>query len=131
MRSRGWLYLGWLLRTLGLVLFAALAKPLVGGLASVFFAAGLGIMMPPLQSMSTNTVADELRGGVLGVYQSTISLSTIVSTAVAGFIFAFDPAMPYWIGALLSLVVLLPSIALIKQTGAHLHKVSPAGSPAD
>ena len=127
-----WLVIfGLLLRTLGLVLFAALARPLVGGLASVFFAAGLGIMMPPLQSMSTNTVADELRGGVLGVYQSTISLSTIVSTAVAGFIFAFDPAMPYWIGALLSLVVLLPSIALIKQTGAHLHKVSPAGSPAD
>ena len=46
-------------------------------------------MMPPLQSLSTRTVADQMRGGVLGVYQSTISLSIIVSTAISGVIFAY------------------------------------------
>ena len=82
-------------------------------------------MMPSLQSLSTNTVADELRGGVLGVYQSTISLSTIVSTAVSGFIFAFNPTSPIGLGAVLSLVVLIPSLLLVRQTNAKM-RFSPA-----
>lgn len=116
---------GLIVRSFGLFIFAALATPLFGAVASLCFAVGIGIMMPPLQSMSTTSVADELRGGVLGVYQSTISLSTIVSTAIAGVIFALNPTWPFWIGGLLSVVVLLPAIILIKQTGAKLRRPAP------
>lgn len=109
-------------RTTGLFIFAALAAPLTGGVAALFFATGVGLMMPPLQALATTTVADEMRGGVLGVYQSTLSLSTIASTAVAGTIFALNPHNPYWLGAALSLVVLVPAFVLVRRTGAGRRK---------
>jgi MFS transporter, DHA1 family, tetracycline resistance protein len=110
--------LGLVLRTLGLLTFATLAIPFMGGLGGVLFATGVGLMMPPLQSLATTTVADELRGGVLGVYQSVVSLSVIFSTAVAGTIFALNPTFPYWLGALLSLLGLLPAFVLVRRTQA-------------
>ena len=76
--------IGLTLRTIGLFIFAALATVFFGAIGSLFFAVGMGLMMPPLQSLSTHTVADELRGGVLGIYQSTMNLSIIFSTAVSG-----------------------------------------------
>ena len=117
--DEAWLVvIGLVIRSIGLLGFALFATPLVGAFASLFFAMGIGLMMPPLQSLSTTAVSDELRGGVLGVYQSTISLSTIVSTAIAGTIFLIDPSFPFLIGALLSLVVVLPAIFLVRQTHA-------------
>lgn len=111
-----WLVIiGTFLRAVGLILFAIFSLPLVGAFASVFFAVGMGLMMPSLQSLSTNTVADELRGGVLGVYQSSLSLATIISTAVAGVIFAINPTVPFWLGGILSLVTLLLAVALVRQ----------------
>ena len=68
---------GLAIRTVALFMFAALTTVFFGAIGSLLFAVGMGLMMPPLQSLSTQTVADELRGGVLGVYQSTISLSII------------------------------------------------------
>jgi DHA1 family multidrug resistance protein-like MFS transporter len=122
---------GTLVRALGLFLYAVIATPYLGVLASVITAIGMGVMMPPLQSMSTRTVADELRGGVLGIYQSTISLSTIISTAIAGVIFAFNPTYPFWIGGLLSMLVLAPALLLVKQMGGKLSKPETAVAPAD
>ena len=119
MFDEAWLVvIGLLIRTVGLLGFAVFATPIVGAFSSLLFAMGIGLMMPSLQSLSTNTVADELRGGVLGVYQSTISLSTIASTFIAGTIFLWDPTYPFFIGALLSLVVVLPALLLVKRTGA-------------
>ncbi len=121
MFDEAWLVvIGLSIRTLGLLGFAVFATPIIGALSSLFFAMGVGLMMPPLQSLSTNTVADELRGGVLGVYQSTISLSTIVSTFIAGTMYLWNPRLPFYIGALLSVVVLLPAFLLVKRTGAGL-----------
>jgi len=125
------LVMGLVLRTIGLFIFAALATPLLGGVAALFFAMGVGLMMPPLQSLATMTVADELRGGVLGVYQSTISLSTIVSTAVAGTIFALHPTSPYWTGAISSLVVIAPAFVLVRRTGAGRRKPASVTAPTD
>ena len=125
------LVMGLVLRTIGLFIFAALATPLLGGVAALFFAMGVGLMMPPLQSLATMTVADELRGGVLGVYQSTISLSTIVSTAVAGTIFALHPTSPYWTGAVSSLVVIVPAFVLVRRTGAGRRKPASVTAPTD
>lgn len=107
--------IGLTLRTTGLLIFAALTTFFFGAVGSLLFAIGMGLMMPPLQSLSTNTVADELRGGVLGVYQSTISLSIIISTAISGTIYALNPTGPYWIGAGLSTLVFFPAILLVRQ----------------
>ncbi len=110
-----WLVIvGSLIRTVGLVIFAALAVPLWGAVASVLFAVGMGLLMPPLQSLATRTVADEQRGAVLGFYQSVVSLATIISTAVAGIIFNVNPTTPFWIGAVLSLAAVLPAVVLIR-----------------
>lgn len=99
-------------RTLGTFIFAVAAAPVVGAVAAVFFAMGMGLMMPPLQSMATYTVPDEVRGGVLGYYQSTISVAVIVSTAVAGVLFALQPAFPYWLASGLGLLALFPAVLL-------------------
>ena len=130
--DEAWLVvIGVTVRATGLFIYAALAIPVAGGFASLLFAIGMGLMMPPLQALSTDTVADELRGGVLGVYQSTISLSTIVSTAIGGFIFAANVAAPFWIGGVLSILALIPAFVLIQQTGARAHRASVPVTPLE
>jgi predicted MFS family arabinose efflux permease len=105
--------LGTLLRAAALATFASIASPWLGVPGALLFAAGQGLMMPPLQSLATRTAAEAVRGGVLGIYQSSVSLATILSTAVAGVIFSINPVIPYWIGASLSLVVVLPGLILL------------------
>lgn len=75
---------GTALRAVGSFIFALITTPWLGPFGSIFFAIGIGIMMPPLQSLATTTVDDQERGGVLGLYQSAINLSTIFSTALGG-----------------------------------------------
>ena len=53
---------------------------------------------------------------MLGIYQSTANLGIIISTAIAGVIFAFHPTLPYWLGALLSLFLILPALWLVRCT---------------
>ncbi len=110
------------IRGIGVFIFAIALTPYVGALGSFAFALGMGLLMPPLQSMTTRTVEDELRGGVLGVYQSVISIATIASTAVAGVLFAILPTVPYWVGVGLTLVALLPAIFLVKKMPKPAHK---------
>jgi len=104
-------------RVVSSVIFAALISPLYAAFAAVFYAMGSGFMMPSLQSLATDTVDDELRGEVLGVYQSSISLSIILSTAVAGIIFAVNATLPFWIGGILGFVAFIPAIALYRKYG--------------
>ncbi len=107
--------IGGLLRALGMFFFAAATVPWLGLPGSVFFAMGMGLMMPPLQSLSTRTVPDAVRGEVLGLYQSTVSLATIFSTALGGVIFAINPRYPYWTGMTLSLFALIPAYYFLKR----------------
>jgi DHA1 family tetracycline resistance protein-like MFS transporter len=107
--------IGGLVRSVGMFFFAAATTPWLGLPGSVFFAMGMGMMMPPLQSLSTRTVSDEVRGGVLGLYQSTVSLATIFSTALGGIIFAQNPRYPYWIGMGLSLLALIPAYFFLRR----------------
>ncbi|HSM58465.1 MAG TPA: MFS transporter [Candidatus Sulfomarinibacteraceae bacterium] len=106
------IFLGSIVRSVGLFIFALFAIPLLGALASLLFAVGMGLLMPPIQSLATQTVPDHMRGGVLGVYQSSVSLATIVATAVSGVIFSLSPTLPYWIGGTISLLALLPALLL-------------------
>lgn len=119
--------IGTLLRSLGLLIFAIITNPWLGPFGSLFFAAGLGMMMPSLQSLTTRTVPDEVRGGALGLYQSVVSLSTIISTAIAGIIFNLSPTTPYWIALALSMLSLIPAIIIWQR--ARMKNLSPDHVP--
>ena len=106
--------LGSLLRTIGMTIYALVTTPWLGAFGSLFFAVGFGIASPPLQSMSTALVSDQDRGGVLGMFQSSVNLSTIISTAIAGVFFSRGPTVPYWIGAATSLVAVMAMIGLMR-----------------
>lgn len=123
--------LGNLVRTAGLFIFAIIASPWIAAGGSLLFAAGMGLMMPPLQSLATRTVADDMRGGVLGFYQSSVSMATIISTAIAGVIFSLSPTMPFWIGVILSLVALIPASVLFHRSPGNQTIPEKAGALAD
>jgi MFS transporter, DHA1 family, tetracycline resistance protein len=106
---------GALIRTVGLAIFALITTPWLGPFGSFFFALGMGIMMPPLQSYTTRLVPDEMRGGVLGLYQSAVSLAIIFSTALGGFLFSISPVTPYWLAAGLSVLVVIPVLTWLRQ----------------
>lgn len=111
-----WLvFAGSTIRAASLFLLALTTSPWLAAVSSLLFAVGMALLMPALQSLATQTVDDELRGGVLGFYQSSVSLATIVSTAIAGVIFAVAPTVPYWIGGALSLLALIPALLLPLQ----------------
>lgn len=99
--------LGTISRAVGSFLFVMAVTPVIGAFGSIFFALGMGLMMPPLQSLTTKVVDDEVRGGVLGLYQSSISLATIFSTALAGSLYAITPTTPYWLAFAMSLAIIL------------------------
>jgi len=127
-----WLVIqGALVRMVGLMILAVISSPWPAAVSCLFFAVGMGLMMPPLQSLATRTVAETNRGGVLGVYQSSASLAIIFSTAIAGAIFTISPALPYWIGAILSLVVVLPAGIVLRLSRQAKLNPAEAMNPAD
>lgn len=122
--------IGSLLRGASMYIFAIITNALFGTAAMVLFAVGSGLMMPALQSLSTTTVGDEVRGGVLGLYQSAISLSTIVSTAIGGTLFEITPATPYFVGGTLFMVSILPGLLVLRlvNNGDLKQEAVPAGA---
>ncbi|NJL93050.1 MAG: MFS transporter [Anaerolineae bacterium] len=116
---------GSLLRALGLGLLALITSPYPAAASVLVFAVGTGLMMPPLQSISTRTVPDAMRGGVLGVYQSAISLAIIGSTAISGSLFALEPHLPYGVGMVLFLLMALPILALRRRVQPRLPEAAP------
>ena len=105
---------GIVVRAVGLLTIAISTFPLVTALGSAVFACGMGLTTPPTQSVATKTVADALRGGMLGLYQSVASLGTIISTAIGGVLFAIDPFLAFRVGAALAFLALLPAVALTR-----------------
>ena len=78
----------------------------------ILFAIGNGLLTPALQSLVTKTVSPALRGAILGLLQSVMNLAVIFSTAVSGTLFALDPNLPNWLGALLYSLSLVPGMFL-------------------
>ena len=118
--------MGSVLRTIGMFIYAIVTTPWLGAFGSLFFAVGYGIASPPLQSMSTSLVSDQDRGGVLGMFQSSINLSTIISTAIAGVLFARGPTVPFWVGAASSFLVVLAMIGMMRWMPTHTVRASEA-----
>lgn len=111
--------IGDVLRAFGVLSLVMFTSPLlVGPVSLIAFAVGSGLMMPSLQSLATVTVHDDLRGGVLGVYQSATSLGVILGSALGGVLFSVAPTRPFLIGGLLFLVILLPA-NLLRRTPAR------------
>lgn len=90
---------GIIIRIFGLIYFALLTNPWLGPIGSITLALGLGISVPPLQSIATKAVSDNLRGEALGVFTSTANLAIIFSTALTGVLFSLNPTFPFWVGA--------------------------------
>ena len=109
--------IGMVMRGVGFFLLAIFTSPWLAALSSILFASGMGLLMPTLQSITTKTVDDTVRGGILGVYQSVTSVGTILSTGIAGVLFALSPFVPYWVGGALSVVMLVPALLLMRQLG--------------
>jgi hypothetical protein len=119
---------GSFLRAGAMLLWAVLTAPWLGPIAALTFAVGTGLMMPPLQSLATRTVADELRGGVLGVYQSSVSLSTIIATAISGTLFDIQPSLPYWVGGFLFMFIGIHALRLLKWSPSAIEKTVSASA---
>jgi DHA1 family tetracycline resistance protein-like MFS transporter len=122
--------IGTLLRALSMFLFVLIIAPIMAGLGGVFFALGSGLMMPPLQSLATETVADELRGGVLGLFQSAASLSTIFGSALAGILFALEPTIPFWLGGVVFLLMTFPALVILRWSRS-VSRLAPAAATVD
>jgi DHA1 family tetracycline resistance protein-like MFS transporter len=113
--ERWMVILGTGLRAFGVLSMTVLTSPwLVGPVSLLTFAVGSGIMMPSLQSLATTSAADEIRGGVLGVYQSATSLGIILGSALAGVLFGIAPTMPFLVGGTLFVLMLMPGFALLR-----------------
>lgn len=106
---------GNLVRTAGTTIFALARTPALAFLGTVLFPFGQGVMMPSLQSLATQTVADDQRGVVLGIYQSALSLAIIAGTGVGGSIFAASPALPFWVATGMGVLAILPAVVLSRQ----------------
>ncbi|GMQ93914.1 MAG: tetracycline resistance MFS efflux pump [Acidimicrobiia bacterium] len=104
-------------RTGSLGLFAIATMVWVAGLGSAMFAVGSGLLIPTLQALATRSVDDSMRGGVLGVFQSTTSLAVIMSTAVSGVLFAISPHTPFMVAFVLSGLSLVPALMLSRYYG--------------
>lgn len=103
---------GALLRGTSMFILAVALGPLLAALSTIIFSVGNSLMMPPLQSLTTKMVPPDQRGAILGIYQSVINLAVIFSTAIAGSLFALNPASPYWLSGTLFWLSLLPGLFL-------------------
>ncbi len=111
---------GSILRALGSVFYALARTPWAALPASIAFPLGIGITMPSLQSLATRTVPDQMRGGVLGVYQSSISLGVIFGTGFGGVLFEITPQMSYWVAAGSGVFAILVAFVLFQQSRAGI-----------
>ncbi|MEO1644806.1 MAG: MFS transporter [Chloroflexota bacterium] len=106
--------IGTIIRSISMFVLVIIAVPLSAAVTLFLFAMGTGLQMPALQSIITETVPKNQRGGALGLYQSANSLAIIVGSAIAGIIFELDPAMPYIFGGVLFAVMAAPSYLLMQ-----------------
>ncbi|HYO87076.1 MAG TPA: MFS transporter [Candidatus Limnocylindrales bacterium] len=100
-------------RALGMWSMVVLTAPLLlGSVSMMTIAISSGLMMPSLQSLATTTSAEEISGGVLGVYNSATTLGMILGMALAGVLFSIGPRVPYLAGGAMLMFTVLPALAL-------------------
>lgn len=105
--------IGGVIRSISMFVLVLIAVPISAGLTLFLFAVGTGMQMPALQSLITETVPPNQRGAVMGLYQSSVSLSIIVGSAIAGVMFEVTPILPYVFGGVLFAIMLIPAYFLM------------------
>ncbi len=105
---------GAIIRSISMFVLVIIAVPISAGISLFLFAMGTGLQMPALQSIISETVPTNQRGSVMGLYQSAVSLSIIVGSAIAGVLFEFDPITPYVLGGVLFAIMVIPSYYLMR-----------------
>ncbi|MBL8146984.1 MAG: MFS transporter [Anaerolineae bacterium] len=88
---------------------------MVGAVSMVMVAVASGLMMPSLQSLATTNTAEEMSGGVLGIYNSSTTLGLILGTALGGVLFAIGPRHPYILAGAVLLFTVLPALTLQRK----------------
>jgi DHA1 family tetracycline resistance protein-like MFS transporter len=107
--------IGAVVRAIGTAGLVVALGPVVGAIGGFLFAMGSGTMMPSLQSLASKTVPDNMRGSVLGIYQSINSLSIIFGSALAGSLYAIRPQTPYYLSIALYLLTIIPAVYLMRH----------------
>ncbi|MCA9910485.1 MAG: MFS transporter, partial [Anaerolineae bacterium] len=108
--------LGAILRALSLWSLVLLPFPLsVATIGMLGFAVGSGTMMPPLQSLVTTSVREEVSGAVLGIYQSAVSLGIISGAVLSGFLFEHSPFLPYAVAGVIFMLTVMPASLLSRM----------------
>lgn len=108
--------IGAVMRALGFFGLVVTTSPWIAAAGLGLLASGSGLMMPSLQSLATATAVDELRGGVLGVYQSATSLAFIGGSALSGQLFEYSPTMPFLATTFFYIVLMIPTMMLFRQS---------------
>lgn len=108
----GLVVIGNLFRLVAFYVLANVTMPLLGAPPLFLFAISTGLLLPALQSMITKSVDERYRGSALGWFQSVTSLGTIISTFYGGALFAQDPTLPFMLGAVLNLLIAIPTVLL-------------------
>jgi len=91
------------------------APLLVGGVSLMLIAIASGLMMPSLQGLATLSSRESISGGVLGVYQSAVTLGIITGTLIGGSLFAASPTLPYAVAGSILLLAAIPAVMLVKR----------------
>ncbi|MGD2156253.1 MAG: MFS transporter [Anaerolineales bacterium] len=95
--------------------FASTGSALVATALLAPFAFGQGVSEPSLQSLVTRFGMGQVRGQMLGFYQSARSLALIIGPIWAGYAFeALSPRAVYWGGSLLILIAILIAFILLR-----------------
>ena len=111
--------IGTALRSISMYAIIIFITPISASIGVILFALGSGIQIPALQSLITNTVPDNRRGNVLGLFQSSMSLAIIFGSGLAGTLFLIAPQMPYIVGGTLYAVLLIPAYFLMRWAKRH------------
>lgn len=106
---------GGILRGIGLLTLSLVPNPVTGVLGLAMFAIGTGLQMPSLQGLAANSVPGQVRGAVMGVFQSAQNLGIIFGSAIAGTIYAANPLYPNLVGGVLFFIMLAPSLVLARH----------------
>lgn len=131
-----------LARVLAFIGMAIAREPL--GMAIVFipFAASNAISQPSLQSILSRFSPPEMRGRVLGAFQSTNSLTLVIGPILAGFLLQMElpnlpaewaVALPLLVGAVIMFVAYVLSFRLLRMELPTQEEapMKPVAAPAD
>jgi DHA1 family tetracycline resistance protein-like MFS transporter len=109
--------IGAFLRGLGILSVVFFGSPvLVGAVSLVLVAVASGIMMPSLQSLTTTTASEDISGGVLGVYNASVTLGLITGTYLGGVLYRLEPGLPFIVGGLLLWATMPFGLMLYRRT---------------